>query len=70
MILAAYEYDLHFKHANADALSRLPLNESISNTPLPPELILLMESIANSPVTAKSIAAATKSDSTLSLVLQ
>ena len=74
LILAAYEYDLHFKsstnHANADALSRLPLNESISNTPLPPELILLMESIANSPVTAKSIATGTKADSTLSLVLQ
>ena len=54
LILAAYEYDLHFKsstnHANADALSHLPLNELISNTPLPPELILLMESIANSPV--------------------
>uniref|UniRef100_A0A1X7TPJ2 Reverse transcriptase n=1 Tax=Amphimedon queenslandica TaxID=400682 RepID=A0A1X7TPJ2_AMPQE len=70
----AYEYDLHFKsstnHANADALSRLPLSESISNTPLLPKLILLMENIANSPVTAKSIAAATKSDSTLSLVLQ
>ena len=74
LTLAAYEYDLSYKssvdHANADALSRLPLNESIGITPLPPELILVMEHIANSPVTAKEIAQGTKADPILSRVLQ
>ena len=68
------QYDLRpykssVDHANADALSRLPLNESIGIT-LPPELILVMKHIANSPVAAKEIAQGTKADSILSHVLQ
>ena len=69
------QYDLRsykssVDHANADALSCLLLNESIGITPLPPELILVMKHIANSPVAAKEIAQGTKADSILSHVLQ
>ena len=59
LTLASYEYDLKYKtsseNANADAMSRLPLREIPAQTPLPGELILLMECISNSPVTSTQI---------------
>ena len=74
LTLASYEYDLLYKsskdHANADAMSRLPLKEIPLTTPLPAELILLAELISNSPVTSAQIRAWTRSDSILSIVLQ
>ena len=74
LTLASYEYDLLYKsskdHANADAMSRLPLKEIPPTTPLPAELILLAELISNSPVTSAQIHAWTRSDSILSIVLQ
>ena len=46
-----YQYEVSHKnsryHANADALSRLPLPESIETTPQPAETVLLMEQIDN-----------------------
>jgi hypothetical protein len=74
LTLASYEYDLKYKisneNANADAMSHLPLREMPTQTPAPKELILLMESIANSPVTSSQICLWTKTDPTLSLVSQ
>ena len=39
-------------HGNANALSRLPLSTGAPKDELPPELVLLMEHMANSPITA------------------
>ena len=59
LFLSNYKYTLAFQnttaHANIDALSRLPLSEKpVSVTP-EPELVLLMEHLANSPVTASDV---------------
>ena len=74
LTLTAYEYDFCYKsspnHANADALSHLPLPDIPKRIPLPPELILLMEYISSSPITADQIKVWTKSDPILSVVLQ
>ena len=43
------------EHGNADALSRVPLRDTPAQTDTPTELILLMEHLADSPVTAKQI---------------
>ena len=57
-------------HANADALSRLPLAVVPPETDTPHEVILLMEHLCDSPVTAHNIQAATQKDPLLSKVLQ
>ena len=74
LFLSNYEYTLAFRnttaHANADALSRLPLSEEpVSVTP-EQELVLLMEHLADSPVTASDIWRWTKRDKKLSRVFQ
>ena len=56
-------------HANADALSRLPLPEEPAETASEPELVLLAEHLADSPVTANDIRVWTQRDNTLSGVL-
>ena len=49
LFLSSYEYTLTFRnttaHANADALSRLPLPVMPATTPLEPELVLLLEHV-------------------------
>ncbi len=59
LFLSSYEYTLMFRntaaHANADALSRLPLPVEPAKTEAPPELVLLAEHLADSPVTADDI---------------
>ena len=74
LFLSAYEYNLKFRdtlsHSNADALSRLPLAVVPSETDTSPEVILLMEHLCNSPVTAHDIQAATRKDPLLSKVFQ
>ena len=59
LFLSSYEYSLVFRnttaHANADALSRLPLPEELASVAVEPELVLLAEHLANSPVTANDI---------------
>ena len=42
-------------HCNADALSRLPLADTVENPPLPAEIILLMEDMEKMPVTAEQV---------------
>ena len=67
LFLSSYEYSLVFRsttpHSNADALSRLPLSQE-------PEIVLLAEHLASSPVTADDIRGWTRKDKTLSCVLQ
>ena len=74
LTLAAYEYSLKHKtsekHANADALSRLPVKCSYSEVPIPAEMVLLMEQIDNIPVTSDMIKAWTRRDPVLARVLQ
>ena len=57
-------------HANADALSRLLLLEEPVKTVEEPELVLLAEHLADSPVTAVDIQSWTRRDKKLSKVLQ
>ena len=74
LFLSNYEYSLVIRnttaHANADALSRLPLPEEPAKTTSEPELVLLAEHLADSPVTASDIRAWTERDTKLSRVLQ
>ena len=57
--LAAYEYTIAWRasgaHANADALSRLPLPEAPASTTVPAELALMVEQMDDHPVTARQI---------------
>ena len=66
LTLAAYEYTLSWRptqqHENADAMSCLPLPEKPLETPLPAELVLLMEHLEESPVTATQIRMWTRRD--------
>ena len=74
LLLSAYEYSITFRktqlHQNADALSRLPLPEAQKESSSPPELVLLMEHLDDSPVTAHHICVWTRRDPVLSKVLQ
>ena len=74
LFLSSYEYSLVFRntspHANADALSRLPLPEEPASVAVEPELVLLAEHLAVSPVTANDIREWTRCDKQLSRVLQ
>ena len=58
-----------YAHANADALSRLPLPEEPLKRAEEPELVLLAEHLAESPVTAQDIQSWTRRDPKLSQVL-
>ena len=74
LFLSSYEYTLRFRntsaHANADALSRLPLPEEPATVAREPELVMLAEHLADSPVTANDIRRWTQRDKILSRVLQ
>ena len=74
LFLSNYEYTLSFRnttaHGNADALSRLPLKIQPSTSDTPPELVLLAEHLAESPVTADQIRTWTQRDPSLSKLLQ
>ena len=74
LLLFMYEYTLKFRrteaHGNADALSRLPLPVAPAKTETPPELVLLMEHLKDSPVTADHTQVWTRKDPSLSSVVQ
>lgn len=73
LTLSMYEYTLAFKrtaqHCNADALSRLPLPVSVSHT-FPPENIMLLHVLDQTPVTAGQVKKWTRQDPVLSKVVQ
>jgi len=74
LTLATYEYHLKFRcttqHMNADALSRLSLPEKPKETPLPAELVLLVEHLQDSPVSVAQIREWTKRNPLLAQVLR
>ena len=74
LLLGAYQYRIQYKagpeHANADALSRLPLPSCPAQVPLPPETIKLMEHLDSTPVTSSQIRTLTSWDLGLSKVKQ
>ena len=74
LYLSMFEYTLQFRnttaHANADALSRLPLPEVPAVNQTPPELVLLADHLSNSPVTATQIRDQTRKDPQLAPVVQ
>ena len=72
LMLGGYDYTITYKpgvqHANADLFSRLPLPDIPTKVPVPPETILLMETLSSIPVTATQISQWTSQDTTLSKV--
>ena len=72
LTLASYEYTIACRkttqHANADAMSRLPLSDTPAQTPVPAELVLMVERMEDAPITATQIAAWTRRDVLLSRV--
>jgi hypothetical protein len=70
LYLSQFEYRLTFRrttaHANADALSRLPLPVQPEIEQPPPEMVLLCQHLDDSPVTAKHIQEKTSKDPLLS----
>ena len=71
---SSHEYSLFFRdtqsHSNANALSRLPLSIAPEEEDPPPEVILLMKHLAESPVTSRDIRVGTQQDPVLSSVLR
>ena len=59
LTLSMYDYTLMFKssksHANADALSRLPISDHSPDPRIPPETVLLLDQISESPITVSHI---------------
>ena len=72
--LAAYDYTITWRstsqHANADALSRLPLSETPRHSSVPAELVLMMEQLQDAPITAVQIATWTRRDPLMARVMQ
>ena len=73
LILQGYSYDLRHragsKHQNADALSRIPVEDSpVGRVPIPPETIQLIETLKSGLVTAADIGKATGKDPVLACI--
>ena len=69
-----FEYDLQFRntkaHSNADALSCLPLTDTVADPVTPPELVLLLDHLDSSLVTSRQIKEATRRDPKLAVVME
>ena len=74
LTLLAYEYELIYRpgeqNGNADTLSRLPLPVVPETTPIPGDIVHLLETINTSPVDATKVKLWTSRDPVLSQVLQ
>ena len=59
LTLAAYEYTFTTRsttaQANANAMSRLPLTDTIKMTPVPAEMILTLDYLQEAPITDEQI---------------
>ena len=64
--LASYKYSIVCRktgqHANADAMSQLPLPYTPDETAIPEELVLMVEGLQDAPITASQIAQWTRHD--------
>ena len=73
LFLSEYEYTLKFRdttaHANADALSRLPLPVTPGTSILPPELILLTKQLEDLPITLDHVRTWSRKDPVISRVI-
>ena len=70
-MLQAYNYTLKQsgqENGHADGLSRLPPPKAPKDTPIPGDIIHLMETIHNGPVTAQQIKEGTSRDPVLAKV--
>ena len=60
LLSASYENTIVYrsttKHSNADAMSRLPLPDKPKMTPVPTELVLMIEKLDEAPFSAKQMA--------------
>jgi len=69
LTLAAYEYTIKHRpgrcNSNADALSRLPVEEAPQQTPVPAEIVGLVETLDSTPVSARQIKKWTSRDPVL-----
>ena len=74
LTLSSYQYTIACRttqqHANADAMSRLPLPETPQKISVPPEFVLMVEKLDDAPITAAQIAAWTRRDPLLADVLR
>ena len=72
LTLAMYEYTVKHRpgdaNSNADALSHLPMPDVPDVTPVPPEIVLMLEQIDSSPITVSQIHTWTRRDPILSQV--
>ena len=72
VILQGYDYQLQYRPGSsnhcADALSRLPCEDTLENTTVPFETVHLMQALDRSPVGATEIARLTERDPQLALV--
>ena len=55
LTLTSYQYKESTAHGNADALSRLPLEDTIKDPNLPAETVLLMKQMDEMPVTSLQV---------------
>ena len=74
LTMAMYEYTIAYRstaaHGNEDTMRRLPLPESPQVTPLPSEMVLLMEELNTTSITEERIRVWTNSDPFCSHVKQ
>ena len=70
MLLIGSVFGNPHPYLNADALSRLPLEDTIEDPPLPAETVLLMEQMDELPVTSCQVKTWTCRDPILSQNLQ
>ena len=71
--LSMYQYILQScpiaQHGNADVLSKLPLPDTLDTVPLPGDFVLLIDHLADGPITAAQLKAWTARDPLLTKVL-
>ena len=71
--LSAYDYDIKYRPdstiSNADAMSRLPLPDTVFNPPAPGSVISLMEFLNDNPIDANQIQTYIRRDPLLSKVI-
>ena len=73
LTLSMYDYMISFKpshaHANANALSRLPITSTPVDPPTPSETVLVLEQLSESPITVYEVRHWTQRDPTLSRIV-